>query len=486
MAKNIPNRREKSELCELKEDVAARSRGAGAGVNVLARAQKAHPNDPKKQLAAFHRDFVIKSGTGRLRPISQRTSDRYIETLMMVIDELRQERAAIRNLSELRKVHVQKLIARWIRKGQSSGTIQNKTSILRRFLVFIGKDNLVPRGARLSEWLTAAGIQPPESRTIVARESKAWDEHGVDVFEIVKKIEQACPVTANQLEMQVAFGLRVNESLSILPNTDDRVVVLSVSRGTKGGLHRDVRFDEDLGVATWQRDVLERAKEIASQNPKGTLSIRGKSLEESRAHFYYIVRKFGISRGELGVTAHGLRHQFAARRYKEYAGFGAPVTAHAPANSSIVAKMDLEARIALSPDLGHFRHTVVQSYTGSFQMNSREASKFTTMWIKQTEGNPRFVTALAEAGIVRAWLGGSFAEGRAVGPHEKLRLILAPAPGVNLDANQRFVLKNALNEIYRRGVDMSMHYEQGDPDDCVELHLPTTNTATPKDDEPKA
>lgn len=472
MAKEHTGRQEQSEISGFKGEVAARHRGAGAGVNVLSRVEKAHPNDPKKQMAAFMRDFVIKSGTGRVRPVSEVTSTRYAENLMLMIDELRTERAAIRNLSEFGKPHAVRLIAAWVRDGLSSGTIQNKISYMRRFLTFVGKENLIPRGAKLKTWMTANGIQPPESRSIVARTSKAWDQHDVDVFEILKKVAAECQLTAIQLEMQVAFGLRMKESISIIPRADDRGNVLSVSRGTKGGLHRDVRFDDDLGVATWQRDVLERAKLMADQNKKGTLSLQGKSLEQSRDRFYYIVRKYGISRSGLGVTAHGLRHQFAARRYQEISGFGAPVTAHAPATNSVVAEADLQARTELSRELGHFRPSITQAYTGSFQMRDRASNRRTQEWIDQTEENPRFLAALAEHGIDRAWLGGSFAAGLEVGPHEKLRLFLAPASGQPLDADARFMLKNALNEIYRRGVDFTLHYEPADPDDCVELHLP--------------
>lgn len=472
MAKEQTNRQEQNEIPVLKGEVATRHRGAGAGVTVLARVTKAHPNDPKKQLAAFLREFVIKSGTGRVRPVSEVTSTRYVESLMLVIDELREERVAIRNLGELGKTHVLKLIDRWLRTGLSSGTIQNKISYLRRFLTFIGKETLIPRGEKLKEWLTANGIQPPESRTIVARTSKAWDQHDVDVFDVLKKVEAECPLTAIQLEMQVAFGLRMKESICIIPRVADRGTMLSVVRGTKGGLPREVRFDADLGVASWQRDVLERAKLMAEQNKKGTLSLQGKTLEQSRDRFYYIVRKHGISRAGLGVTAHGLRHQFAARRYQEISGFGAPVTSHAPATNTAVAEADLQARTELSRELGHFRPSITQAYTGSFPLRDRGRSRHVQEWIDQTEKNPRFLAVLAEYGIERAWLGGSFGAGLDVGPHEKLRLFLAPATGKTLDADVRFMLKNALNEIYRRGVDITIHTDKGDPDDCTELHLP--------------
>lgn len=472
MTNNQPNRDERSERNALSEEVASRHRGAGAGVNVLMRVQKAHPGDPKKQLAAFLRDFVIMSGTGRLRPVSAITSTRYTDNLMKVIDDLRAERAAIKNLSELGKPHVLRLIGAWVRDGQSEGTIQNKVTYLRRFLIFLGKENLIPRGVRFKDWLIENDVQPPGPRSIVARTSKAWNERGVNVYEIVKKVEGFCQFTAIHLEMQVAFGLRMKESLQIIPAVADRGTVLSVVWGTKGGLPREVRFDEEEGLANWQRDVLERAKVMAAQNRKGTLSVPGKTLMQSIDHFYYVMRKFNISRKGLGVTAHGLRHQFAARRYQQIAGFGAPVTAHAPGNSSIVAEVDLAARAELSRELGHFRPSITQAYTGSFRMRKKDENKCVEGYIEITERNPNFWYAMEPFEIERTWLAGKFASGEPVNPSDKMRLILAPKAGIHLSADQRFLLRSALNEVIPRGVDLAVHYDTDSPDDAVELFRP--------------
>lgn len=472
MAKDQPRRDEKNEHQILKEDMAARSRGAGAGVNVLYRVQKAHPDDPKKQLAAFLRDFVIKSGTGRLRPVSELTNDKYADVLMKSLDDLKAERAMVRNLSELGKPHVLRLVGAWMRDGQSAGTIQNKISILRRFLTFVGRENLIPRGAQLTEWLKSNGITPPESRSIVARTSKAWDQNDVDVFDILKRVAADCAFTAMQLEIQVAFGLRVRESIQIIPSVADRGAVLSVVWGTKGGLPREVTFDPDEMLSGWQHDVLERAKVMASQNRKGTLSIQGKSLAQSKAHFYYVVRKYGISRDGLGVTAHGLRHQFAARRYQQLTGFGAPVTANAPKMSAAVLQAERDVLGKVSVVMGHFRSNITQSYTGSFRMRKKDENERVDGYIDITERNPAFWHAIEPFEIERVWLAGKFASGEPVSSSDKMRLILAPKAGVNLNAEQRLLLRNALNEVITRGVDMTMHYDVDSPDDTVELFRP--------------
>ena len=74
--------------------------------------------------------------------------------------------------------------------------------------------------------------------------------------------------------------------------------------------------------------------------------------------------------------------------------------------------------------------------------------------------------------IERTWLAGKFASGEPVSPSDKMRLILAPKAGINLNADQRFLLRNALNEVIPRGVDLTMHYDIDSPDDAVELFRP--------------
>jgi hypothetical protein len=50
------------------------------------------------------------------------------------------------------------------------------------------------------------------------------------------------------------------------------------------------------------------------------------SAVQAQHGFYYVVRKFGISKKKLGVVAHGLRHQKVNDVFGEEAG-GLPVFA---------------------------------------------------------------------------------------------------------------------------------------------------------------
>lgn len=448
-------------------------RGEGAGLPALLRAQRRHPGNPKAQVAMFLKEFVIPAGTGRKRSVSQKTQDAYGETLVLVVEDLRLCNAMVRNLGELGKAHALHLMKLWKGRGYATGTIEWKLSILRRFLTFIGKPNAIPKGENLKEWLRANGIEPPESRVLTATVSKAWDEKGVDLAELLPKVEELCPWVAIQLEVQAAFGLRVKESIQLIPRQSDLGTALLVIHGTKGGLPRAVKFDADEATRLWQQDVLERAKLLSDRNPKGILAKPGGKLQQNVRHFYHLMERMGITRSVLGVTAHGLRHQYATRRYQQISGMGAPVSSAAPLRvTEEIRAADYEARKAVSRELGHFRPDVTQAYVGSMSRVQRERSASVKGWVQMTEGNPAFCRALADAGVTRAWLSGAFSMGLPVEDGEKLRLIVATEDGCRLDEGIHAELRLTLNATISRGVVVYEHVEPGDPgSDCLELWI---------------
>ncbi|MDH4481763.1 MAG: integrase domain-containing protein [Rhodoferax sp.] len=454
--------------------LAARSNqlGVGTGVEVLQRAQARHKNNPKAQLALFFRDFTLRAGIGRPRPVSERTRTMYADELMRMLEELRELGAGVQSIGELGRPHALKLIQSWGKSDQAASTVQNKISILRRFLTFIGKENAIPKGVELKKWLDSKGVDTPIARQNTPTVSKAWDENHIDLHLVLSQLRQECPITAIQLEMQAAFGLRMKESMMINPHAADCGHFLRVVHGTKGGLSRDVDFDEDGEVRAWQRDVLDRAKIHALRNRKGTLSIEGKRLDQSKSIFYYQCRKAGITQAKLGVTAHGLRHQYAARRYVQITGMSPPVAQDAPLLvTEDVRTADRVARETISRELGHFRADITHAYTGSLPMMERSRKKQIQEWVQRTEGSPDFCRALREAGIASAWLGGRFATGMPVEAAEKLRLFVQNTSLTPLRDQVRAELKQRLASACGRAVDLCEHFDLGSPDDAYELLL---------------
>src|SRR2546427_4223968 len=233
------NRQITAELKSAKRSAQAKRAGTGTGLSVLQRAQKRHKRNPKAQMATFFGEFTIRAGTGRARPVSERTRTVYGDELMRMIDELRELHTGVQDIGEIGKSHAVKLIKSWGSKGQAASTIQNKISILRRFLTFVGKDSAIPKGEELKTWLNQQGVTAPVSRQNIPTESKAWDENQVDLHKVLAELRMESAITAIQLEVQAAFGLRTKESIQLNPQASDCGTFLRVLHGTKGGLPRD-------------------------------------------------------------------------------------------------------------------------------------------------------------------------------------------------------------------------------------------------------
>ena len=165
------NRMITADLKSNKRAVQAKRAGTGAGIAALERAHKRYKKNPKAQMAMFFGEFSLRAGTGRARPVSERTRTLYADELIRMLDELREVRAGVQDISEIGKTHAVKLIKHWGQRGQAASTIQNKISILRRFLTFIGKDTAIPKGEALKTWLNQQGVTAPVTRQNIPTES---------------------------------------------------------------------------------------------------------------------------------------------------------------------------------------------------------------------------------------------------------------------------------------------------------------------------
>jgi hypothetical protein len=72
------------------------------------------------------------------------------------------------------------------------------------------------------------------------------------------------------------------------------------------------------------------------------------------------MERLGITKRDLGVVPHGLRHQYAAERYQELAGVAPPVAGGAPVDKAV----DENARQIVAEELGHGRTQIINAYLG--------------------------------------------------------------------------------------------------------------------------
>lgn len=443
---------------------------AGTGLSLANEAIRKFPKDPKRQMGYFLYRADLNAWTGRRRTVSEKTRQEMGDSLLRAIGELRECRMPVRILTDIGQPHALALLQRWKQDGQSAATIQTKLSFLRKFLTMIGKPHALPRGGELYKLLEQKGLDSEGlTRSKVLVDSKTWEALGINPVEIIRRIAEEDQLVAIQLELEWAFGLRVMETLQIEPSVSDEGNKLVVLKGTKGGRPRAVDFDTDPATAEWQRDVLERAKKIAQRHPKRRLALPNTTLDQSRNRYYYVLRQFGITQKELGVTSHGLRHQFAARRFEALAGLPTMASGQAPMNAYSSQSQAVElAQLDVSQQLGHWRKDVTSSYLGSVGMLGRESQKRMRSWLALVEGNPLVVQALSQSGVKEAWIGGRAAMGLPLAPSEKLTLVVRMDLGPDTQGRMD-ELASRLNKRIARGVLLMLHIQPGVPADGLEI-----------------
>ncbi len=281
--------------------------------------------------------------------------------------------------------HIRVAVALWLERGLGAATIHNYLSFLRGLADWIGKHGMVQ---------PAAYYAPERSRVRrrhVATRDKSWRTSGVDAERKIAEIAAHSEHAAVHLDLQSAFGLRMREAIMLQPH---RAVVAAAAtaiadpkcawylwiggkRGSKGGRERYVPIDSDA-----KRGAIERAQRLATC-ADAHLGYPGCSLKQSMTKLCTILRRFGITRRALGVTAHGLRHQYANDRYAMLTGAPAPVRG----GPAIDAATDDAARLAVAQELGHARKQIASAYLGPIPRKKR-APKADRAALKPSRGAP--------------------------------------------------------------------------------------------------
>lgn len=238
----------------------------------------------------------------------------------------------------LKPKHVAALLDKWKLDGISTGTLKNRMSALRWWAEKIGKDNII---ARTND---AYGI--PE-RVFVTNVSKA------KVLDADMLARVTDPYTRMSLQLQAAFGLRREESIKIKPGWADCGAFLRLQDSwTKGGKYREVPI-----TTAQQRAVLDAAKTLAGKG----------SLIPAQMRYRDQLNRFRAQCDKAGVHGvHGLRHEYAQRRYAELTGWPCPASGGLASKQLDAANksVDHAVRLQLSAEMGHFREQVTSIYLG--------------------------------------------------------------------------------------------------------------------------
>lgn len=258
--------------------------------------------------------------------------------------------------------HIKYLVRRWEDEGKMASTILGRLSSFNTLFGWLGKSSMV----RKAEYYL---LDPSRAkRTYVAKKDKSWNGavNQIDIEAKIKEIETYCWRSALMLELQDAFGLRRKESLMFRPHVADQGAFLELTdrgSGTKGGKPRVVPIETQH-----QREVLDKAKRLIT-NPNGRIGGDGvRNLKQAYDRFSYVMKKFGVTKKDLGATPHGLRHQYANDKYERETGEASPVRG----GEATDRDADIIARAKTSLALGHIRTDITNSYYGSSNSTSQK------------------------------------------------------------------------------------------------------------------
>lgn len=300
----------------------------------------------KKTLTA-----ILKDHNGR-RVDGDRASDdtrrKRGQVLMQGFAQLRDMKFRLNDVRQFKGRHMQALVDHWIAEGLSPAVVQNRISIFRTFCGWIGKHGMIHPSIHY--------VTDPKhvTRSSIATRDKSWSTQGIDPVVVMDRVRLIEPWVAMALVLQWTLGLRVRESVMFRPWVADLGQVVDVNRGTKGGRQRMVKITEPR-----QRTALDDAKAFVS-GMDASVAPDALTLKQARNRFYAVLRKVGVTK-QNGMTAHGLRHEFANAYFEELANYPSPVRGGpAPVDKSI----EHYARLETAEALGHSRENITTHYLG--------------------------------------------------------------------------------------------------------------------------
>jgi integrase len=278
--------------------------------------------------------------------------------------ELRRETRFVIEPRQLANRHIEEMVRRWIDRGLATATIHNYLSFLRSFAEWIGKPGLVLPPAHY-----VGADSPHAHRCQVPTEDSSWSARGVEIAPLIEAVGKTDCWIGLQLELCWRFAMRPKEARHFRPHEamirreharpadaqafPEVQLFVRIERGTKGGRLRDVPVETGE-----QLELIERLK--TSVAPGAYVGWPGRTAVQNRTRFYYVVRRHGISKKQLGVVSHGLRHQKANDHFEADAGVASQVRGGCVDSAQVHG-----AKYRVSRLLGHSRERAAAFYLGS-------------------------------------------------------------------------------------------------------------------------
>jgi hypothetical protein len=282
-------------------------------------------------LAYELKNLTLGAGEG-----SHLTRNQRHRGLQLIARELHQLGYALPSARSLKPKHIDALLANWREAGLSTGTLKNRMGWVRWWAKSIRKTSVLPKDN------IELGI---EKRT-------TWggNRARVTTSALLESLPERMQLA---LRLQMAFGLRLEESLKFRPEAADKGDALALQASwCKGGRARTVPLTHPR-----QRALLDEVRQVCGD---GALIPTGQT---------YIGFRKDIERATWGAgirNMHGHRHWYAQWRYQALTGAPSPAAGgktYERMNSDERAA-DYRARLAISRELGHNRVEITDAYLG--------------------------------------------------------------------------------------------------------------------------
>lgn len=283
-------------------------------------------------LAFDLKSIALGSGEGSFLTRTQRHRG-----LQLVARELRGLGFKLPGAGSLKPRHVEALVSHWKASRLSAGTLKNRMGWVRFWAQKVRKSNVVPRDN------DALGIEQRHSFS----GNRAHVTHGEKIAALPHRMQLA-------LKLQMAFGLRLEESLKFRPRQADQGDHIALqSSWCKGGRYREVPLTHPR-----QRALLDEVRKVCGD---GSLIPEGQKYITFRQEIEHATWAADIR------NMHGHRHWYAQWRYQTLTGRPCPAAGGATYErlSRADRGADYRARMQISAELGHARLNITDTYLGS-------------------------------------------------------------------------------------------------------------------------
>lgn len=282
-------------------------------------------------LAYDLKNLTLGAGEG-----SHLTRNQRHRGLQLIARELRQLGYALPSARSLKPKHIDALLANWREAGLSTGTLKNRMGWVRWWAKSIRKTSILPQDN------IELGIEK--------RSTWGGNRARVTTTALLASLPERMQLA---LRLQMAFGLRLEESLKFRPAVADKGNNLALQASwCKGGRARTVPLTHPR-----QRALLDEVRKVCGD---GALIPTGQT---------YIGFRKDIERTTWGAgirNMHGHRHWYAQWRYQALTGTPSPAAGGKTYErmSGDERAADYRARLTISRELGHNRVEITDAYLG--------------------------------------------------------------------------------------------------------------------------